>query len=204
MKSNRSPFTQMPLVTVLAVVLALGVASESLATPVLDQSSSSAVISSTNATNTNPRGQTFTVGLTGILTQIDLEVNGDNSTIVLDVMSVSGGLPTGIVLASATNPTDAGGTKTFDLSAASLNVTVGEVLAFIISGPGLYGYQSTADTYAGGTRVSSNNSGASWILNSTTDSNFSTFVEVVPEPSTGLLLGIALLGVAASGRRRRA
>jgi TolB protein len=146
----------------------------------LDQSNSSASIGSAGFSGASLRGQIFTVGVTGALARIEVGATGNNATLVMEVMSVVGGLPD-TVLATATNPTDvAAGGKSFDFTGAGVSATTSDVLAFLLSDPTNNGFLSnTDDTYTGGSRVSSNDGGASWILNPT-DSNFSTYV--LPPP----------------------
>jgi hypothetical protein len=91
---------------VLAVVLALV---PWAAAGTLDQSQP--VISTTTATAVSdvyPRAQTFTSGLTGALDQVDLAIGRAASSVtaplVVEIRSVSGGVPSGPPLASASIP----------------------------------------------------------------------------------------------------
>jgi hypothetical protein len=147
------------------------------AVPILDQSHSAVQISVAGFSGASlRRGQIFTVGVTGALSRIEVAVTGNNSTLVMDVMSVVGGLPD-TVLATATNPTDmAAGVKAFDFTGSGVIATTSDELAFLLSDPtNNAGLTNTADSYAGGSRVSTNDGGTSWILNPS-DSNFSTWV----------------------------
>jgi choice-of-anchor C domain-containing protein len=167
---------------VLAVVAVLGLAF--LALPdaalaqasVLDQSHTAASVSTASFSGLSRRGQIFTVGVNGTLARIEVAVSGTNATLAMDLMSVTAGLPD-TVLATATNPTDvAAGVKSFDFTSAGVSATANGVFAFMLSDvTNPAGLTNTADSYGGGSRVSTNDGGSSWILNPT-DSNFSTYM----------------------------
>jgi hypothetical protein len=101
------------------------------------------------------------------------------------------------------------GVKSFGFTGAGVSATTGDVLAFALSDPddtGTTGFTNTADSYPRGSRVSSNNGGATWNLNPT-DSNFKTFVIgsrlAVPSLSpTGIALLGSLMGLAGWRRLR--
>jgi hypothetical protein len=129
--------------------------------------------------------QTFTVGVDGVLTRIDVVVDPRNTPVldlVLDVQETSGGAANGTLLASSvvapftgTNPT-----VTFDVSPYNLAVSQGEVLAFVLRSNAALGTDYLAravpfDTYAGGEFTNSSGgfpTGSGW------DAIFETFVAV--------------------------
>jgi len=184
--SSRLASARRPFHGVLAVVAVLGLAFLSqpgvafAQMPVLDQSHNAASISTANFSGVFRRGQIFTVGVTGTLAHIEVAVSGTNVSLEMDLMSVTAGLPDS-VLATATNPTDvAAGVKSFDFTGAGVFATANSTLAFVLAdATNPAGLTNTADSYVGGSRVSSNDGGSSWILNPT-DSNFSTYV--LPSP----------------------
>jgi len=171
----------LPRVLILLLAILAAPAAARAAAPMLDQSHMAASMSTAGFGGVSfRRGQIFTVGVTGSLSRIEVHTTGTNSTLVMEVMSMTGGLPD-TVLATATNPTDvAAGVKSFDFTGAGVVATTSDELAFLLSDPLNSGsLTNTADTYAAGSRVSSNDGGGSWILNAS-DSNFSTYV--VPPP----------------------
>jgi hypothetical protein len=147
--------------------------------------------------------QTFTVGVDGVLTRVDVVVDPRNTPVldlVLEVQETSGGAANGTLLASSvvapftgTNPT-----VTFDVSPYNLAVSQGEVLAFVLRSNAALGTDYLAravpfDTYAGGEFTNSTGgfpSGSGW------DSIFETFVAAsvtgVEVASGPLLAGLVL------------
>lgn len=108
------------------------------ATPVVDQNNS--VLPTGNFTTIRSgttAAQTFTVGFPGTLTGVSVVVDPRGTPaadLTLEVQSTSGGVATGTVLATASVPPLGGvnPTVTFDVSAANLAVTGGDVLAFVL------------------------------------------------------------------------
>lgn len=88
--------------------------------------------------------QTFTVGLSGLLTSIDVfMVKGNNPTenVTLEIQTSAGGIHSsaGTGLGSASLPPSAfstsGGFVSFDLSSQNIQVLAGQTLAFVLSSP---------------------------------------------------------------------
>jgi photosystem II stability/assembly factor-like uncharacterized protein len=93
--------------------------------------------------------------------------------------------------------------KEFDFSSAGLAVMPGEELAFAVSDPTNAGsYRNAFSSYSAGTIVTSTDGGSSWSTIGNRDSNFSVWVQPIPEPSTGLLMGLGLVGLALAGPGR--
>jgi hypothetical protein len=168
---------------------------------VIDQQHSftSSVANSTNGDVTQV-GQTFTVGVTGVMDHIDLFIfrlggifdpTGDP---LLRVYNTASGLPTGSPLASVNIsellvPLNNAAFVSFDLSSAAIGVTVGDVLAWSVtatSGVGPYFVptdQGQSIEYTGGAAVI--NFGSAWqFISPPQDHSFKTFVSAtVQQPS---------------------
>lgn len=174
-------------------------------------------------------GQSFTVGVTGILDHIDVHLRKTfpaqgpetDYDIQLSLQSLSGGLPDGISLATATidgstlpdAPATGSAFTTFDLSAAGISVTAGDMFAFVLTGLGsssadwnIFSAGTDENPYAGGAKLSFN--GVNWTATNT-DAVFQTFVNdsvsgpvAVPEPGMAALVGLGLVGLGFARRRR--
>ncbi len=162
-------------------------------------------------------GQTFTVGLTGRLDQVELYLlESANATRALhiELFATTSGLPSGAALASTTfDPSGTAGSawRSWILT-SPLSVSVGDVLAIVASDPGStqpgsFQWQWWSDDrggYAGGTdlyRIV----GDPWVAYPPRDYDFRTYVNVVPLPPSALS-GLALFGgwlALARLRRRR-
>jgi hypothetical protein len=144
-------------------------------------------------------GQTFTVGVAGTLSRIELQINrifGSGGTAVFTVYNTSGGLPNAS-LGTVTRNWDAipsGGFdyQSFDVSAFSIPVDVGDVMAFTIqsSGEAGFGLRSTftSNPYSGGEskwRTLSTPPGAWQTYSPSHDNGFKTYVL----PATADLVG---------------
>jgi hypothetical protein len=167
-------------------------------------------------------GQTFTVGLGGLLTQADLQLGRNSTTtqpLQLEIREITTGLPDespGALLFSTTVPAAAVPVQIYsqsfsvsvDLSGAPPVVTQGEKLAIVLScnvnnsGAGYnwtsYGYPN--DIYPAGTGVVA--SGGSWSTLGG-DNGFQTWVLVPEQTSSKLLLlgGLVLAGVRAKRKQ---
>jgi len=195
-----------------AGVLALGLAvlaPTARATPMLDQEKSPPF--SNAAGNGFYRAQTFTVGISGLLTGFEVYMNG-NGTSDFEIWSAPGGVPEavpGTALASAM--VSFSGTDFFgaDISSFGFNVTAGDVLALVqISGSSTgsgYWYNSEPGDYAGGAGYLSfvSGPGGGWYAPVELDFGFRTYVDpgVVPEPASLVLVGSVLVGLVHVRRR---
>lgn len=106
-------------------------------------------------------GQTFTVGVAGALSRIELQINrlfGTGGTVIFTLYNTSGGIPNASLGTTALNwdaiPSGGFAYQSFDISAFSIPVTVGEVMAFTIKSSGETGFglrsTFTLNTYSGG------------------------------------------------------
>ncbi len=145
--------------------------------------------------DTREAAQTFTVGLSGTLAQVDILVNNSpgspaSSTIAIQIYSVAGGEPntalTGLFSFGPAGIPFSPGFISYDVSAAGLSVTSGEELAVVVTSPASSGfYNFRADTvagYSGGTALLRNLPGGSWEgagIPPPVDFGFRTFVDAV-------------------------
>lgn len=178
------------IVAGLAGGLALLASSPSMAVDVLDQSNEATVAGTDSLTQSLPYvGQTFTAGLAGPLSKVDVSVGRAAATtdLTVEIRATSGGLPTGPALSSVTMPYgDIGASRswiTFTF-VSPITVTSGVEYAIVLTSPvgaGTgYNFTATSDSaYPDGRWVQSSN-GTSWNTNNQ-DIWFRTYVDV---PST--------------------
>ncbi len=142
----------------------------------------------------NYGGQSFTAGLTGRLTQIDVQVSrsGSSGPLTVGVYATSGGLPTGSALASQTIPQADLPTlaEWFSVMFSSpANVVAGTQYAFALQAPStgegaLVQFSAvTPETYAGGILL--DNGPSAWAANTVSaDMIFRTYVDVASSGDT--------------------
>lgn len=157
--------------------------------------------------------QTFTVGLTGMLARVDVQVNRSSDLVVtplvIDIVRTTDGIPEpGSVLASLSIPAQAfpvapGGFITdmtgADLGGSAFAVTQGEVLGLLASVPapdtltGQLYYWQVNTSYSGGALFRREvESGGPFISQAPNSGGFRTYV-AVPEPSSLAMCGPALV-----------
>lgn len=211
----RSP-TKWVELAVAVLGLVIGVGGTTKADLILDQSfSQGSYIASTGG----EFAQTFTVGLNGLLGQVDIGVQTLTNATLDIVRTSAAGIPSNdpsAVLASMSLPTVAlSGTPALptwvgiDLSAYDIQVNTGEILALTLQGGEVWfvGFSNHVPIYSGGSAWVSG--GGSWETFSTpTDGAasfyFATYVET-PEPSTLVPACITgLMGLGYAWRRRKA
>ncbi len=177
--------------------------------------------------NFQSTAQTFTVGITGLLAQIDLQAQqlGGGSIpsddLILSILGTTGGVPDlnqtlgSVAIAPGdVPPDDVNNVQIFsvDVSGLGIFVSVGDLLAIELSYPtgqeGYFWYAAEVDFYNGGGAFIRNPPDTQFGAESD-DQGFQTWVEtsmnVVPEPSafiTWSLLGLTL-GSFAWLRRRK-
>lgn len=184
------------------------------AAPILDQSHNPAsTTSSSSVFGAIQQAQTFTVGLSGILTRFDILGSGGNANLMLDILGTSGGLPNNADVRQTVS-VGALASGGFTNIALSTSVTAGEVLAAVFYqgggtavGTSLFGVGSPTDQNSGGGLWTSGNpccAGGGWYPNgnSTTtelDLAFQTWVDdgtTVPAPAAAFILALGLAGIA--------
>ena len=167
----------------------------------IDQQNLSVTNSGFGFNATNWFGQTFQPAVTGQLTRVDLDLfcsmcTGTTPNITVSIRATAGDLPTGPDLATATIPGFSSGAGGFFAAnfGSPPTLTAGTryaVVARPVSNPsaGIYAYViSAANPYANGRRVTSPNSGVTWI-GQTTDVGFKTFMNTGFAPSGNLVSG---------------
>ena len=185
-------------VSAIAVAVVIGVMSPAQAASTLDQD----IAFSTSDCNTEVYsgagiGQTFTAGLSGPLTSVevflvDSSSSGSEPGLTLALASTSSGLPVGVALAASTIPDSdvpsVPGVVTVTFSSPA-TVTAGEQYAILITtsetnnnykwcGDG-------ADTYSGGMDLDDRTGGPNWRQLAYADMSLRTYVDVPAAPSNG-------------------
>jgi len=180
----------------------------------LDQQNVGTRIGGIGLSGTTTIAETFSVGTSGILTQLDLSIFNPNpgstafpDSLTIGINRTSAGQPGNTVLQSMTVPladvtTDRSSITSF--TGWNVDVKAGDVLAIVLSTGALgnYGW-STSCCYSGGDMFLSNGSGFTPIFPNTSgipaDFVFRTFVEssdpsvsATPEPASLLLLASGL------------
>lgn len=166
----------------------------------VDQQNTSLSTSGVGFNATTWGGQTFTPAVTGQLAKVDINLfcstcTGTFPNLTMSVRATSGNLPTGPDLATATVAGFNSGASGFvgGTFATPATLTAGTTYAILIrpvSNPsaGLYALtRSGTDVYAGGQRVSSSDSGATWTApltsSATTDAGFVTYMQTAYSPA---------------------
>jgi hypothetical protein len=155
-------------------------------------------------------GQTFTVGVDGILSAIEVTISKFTETTSDVAVSLRPGVSfVQLATTSIPNSTFGPGFTTFfvDFSFANITVTSGDMLSFFLNAP--LGQRFSVETdfagnYAGGSRCSEFNNGTAISCASDIDLTFRTFVDTlaVPEPGSLPLLSVGLLLLGWIARRR--
>lgn len=153
-----------------------------------------------------PVGQSFTAGLNGILSQIDIFSNGPNSGGTAEMSIYSGDGFGGTLLGSVSKTfgsTPGLDPISFDVSGLGITLTAGNVYTFGISSfiGGQQIVSSNVNPYAGGIQYNNPTyygSTPSW------DLMFQTQVQVVPIPAAAWLFGSGLIGLIGVARRKKA
>ncbi|HWM89561.1 MAG TPA: carboxypeptidase regulatory-like domain-containing protein [Thermoanaerobaculia bacterium] len=173
--------------------------------PNVDQQNLTVTTSGFGFNSTAWAGQTFVAGATGQLTQVDLDLfcagcTGTTPNLTVSIRATTGSpaVPTGADLATATIPgfnTGAGGIFSAFFGTPA-TITAGTQYAIVIRAvanpsAGTYAYVCSctapnSNPYANGQRVTSANSGATWVADVTTggrDLGFTVFVQTGFPPS---------------------
>ncbi len=190
------------------------------AAPVIDQQHTpSGNFPAFAVANDRTQIQTFTVGITGAVTRIDVQVSREPLTVENLVLSLwstdAAGLPQARLATESVAATDPAFTSTgprplipFDLAVGGVEVTAGELLAIELNSnaannPPFFNERylwEIGGQYDRGTAYTQ--IGSSFFTQSG-DFHFRTFVTSVPEPGTLVLLSTGLGGLLAYGWRRR-
>jgi hypothetical protein len=141
--------------------------------------------------STNWFGQTFTAGITGQLTAVDVDMacnlcSGVTPNVTISIQATSGNLPVGPDLATASIPFSSATAGYLNAAfVAPLNVTAGTQYAIVVRAAanpasGTYTYFVSGGTannpYLAGRRVISVNSGGTWTAPNLRDIGFRTYV----------------------------
>ncbi|HRQ63734.1 MAG TPA: hypothetical protein PKZ76_02520 [Xanthomonadaceae bacterium] len=156
--------------------------------PILDQEHDSIGEFGVAISTTNWVAQTFEVGVSGLMTGLDVALlcgacSGNDPPIKVEIRNTTGGFPGNTVLASATIPgfSSAMGTYYAATLATPVWADAGDARAIVVyvqedREAGTYAaLRSNANTYANGSRFTSTNGGGNWTA-SATDHGFRTYL----------------------------
>lgn len=215
------------LLTCGAVFVFLTTGSGQAAMLTLDQSFDASNDYFSYVDNQSVVAQTLTVGQTGLLSQVDLQIHKASADTtgdpILTILGTSVGVPdSSNVLGSVSIPNSSisvdfgvsnGDFLSVDVSGLGISVIPGEVLALELTDPagtGTYYWLDTSlfpgSTYPGGSEFTRYASSSTWLSEDPTDAGFQTWVAVtpaVPEPSTLMLLGIGCACLCGFGPKRK-
>jgi hypothetical protein len=158
-------------------------------------------------------GEIADVATSGRLVRVTVPMQvahfGSNQSDTLDwfILSVSNGHPVTTLANGSIPDSQIGSAANLDLSSFDLNFTKGDQFAFALHGhSALYSWFSYRGQDAPFHRSISGN-GSSWFIepdfyNPTYIGAYSSYIEVVPEPSATFLAALGTIGFLAGGRRR--
>ncbi len=215
------------IATSIYVLIMLFWSIESSAISQLDQSSESGIQLGTLGQPDN--AQTFTVGMKGILTEIQVQVQRNTAItndLFLDVRGTSTGIPLeddASVLATTSYSANSLsiGTPTwlsFDVRSQNIDVDNGDLLAIVLRAPtavdsaNYFWMGATNDPYTGGQRWGRSGTWAGGVLGdtwngnfaqfATSDMNFRAFINPIPLPPALYVFGSGLLWLIQISRRK--
>jgi hypothetical protein len=156
----------------------------------LDQQNTSVSGSTVKIDHADWSSQTFTAGITGQLSAVDVYIycgacTGTTPNITVSIRATSADVPTGADLATATIPGFNSATASYRNAAFSSppNLTAGTRYALVVrpvSDPSVGAYStvvSSSNSYAAGRRLTSADGGATW-TGTTRDAGFKTYVKL--------------------------
>ena len=184
------------------------------ASPVVDQQNPGPVQGNVGYGTNLSRGQSFTVGLDGLLAGFEFHFNKSSARATgnayLSVYTTDGGGAPGTLLGQASlaaaSVSTTSGFHYFDLTPLSIGVSVGDLMFAALSADFFGGTFSTLDTYAAGSEwgCGPDFGIVCWTAadNGIPDLVFRSFVEL-PEPGSLAVLGLGLFAITSARRQKR-
>ena len=204
----KSQARAVPLWVLGAVFAMIGI-QPSLADPEVDQSFVPGAVPTLTASvfDWAPKGQTFTVGIPGTLTEVDVYIARENqatSPLMFGLLGTTGGVPDdgqptlSLMPIPAANVSETLGWLSIDLRPYGLTVAAGDVLAIELAGSTRNNdYQWYGDWHASYSGGNAYDKFPGWTsLGSDYQLGFRTYVDPVPEPSGAWCLAVGLGGLA--------